>query len=390
MKGLEAVELDYRYPHGPQVLRGLSLSLRPGERVALVGANGAGKSTLLRCLLGLLRPSGGSLLLDGRPVHSHARSLDELRCRVGLLVQDPDDQLLASVVGEDVALTPRNRGVGEAEVQRRVETSLARVDLLGLREAPVHGLSPGQKRRVALAGLLAMEPELLILDEPSAGLDAEGCAQLLQILEDLHADGVGVLLATHDLDLAFAWADEFAHLEDGAVARRGPAETLFPTLAEGPPLLQVGRRLRSLGLVREMPRSWSSLLRSLEPPSASRTCRRPHRGQVMVCQGCCCGNVARGRPPVPWDWLAREWNSAGLNRTLQLTLSGCLGPCEEANVAWLVEPGGRQYWLGGLAAQEHYEALLEWGQQWASRGCLGDVPETLKARCFHRWPNPAR
>jgi cobalt/nickel transport system ATP-binding protein len=224
LNAFEILDLHYTYPDGTPALRGLSLEAPAGSRTALLGANGSGKSTLLLHLNGLLAAGRGSVLVFGRAVGPD--SLREIRRRVGLVFQNPDDQLFSTSVAEDVAFGPRNLGLNPGEVRRRVRRALETVGIAALAQRPPHHLSLGQKKRAAIAGVLAMEPDLLVLDEPTAGLDPSGVRQLMELLAVFHAQGRTIVLATHDVDLAYAWADRAVVLADGRPAAAGPAALL--------------------------------------------------------------------------------------------------------------------------------------------------------------------
>lgn len=220
---LELQMVDYLYPDGSAGLRGCDLRLARGRRHALLGANGAGKTTLLQHLNGLLRPSAGVLRWDGLALDYSRAALGALRSRVGLVFQNPDRQLLSAQVEEDVSFGPLNLGLDEATVRARVAAAL---DAVGMREhakRAVHHLSFGQRKRVCIAGVLAMEPEVLLLDEPMSGLDAPMQSELATLLDRLAARGVTVLLSTHDVDFACGWADELHLMAAGRCIGSGPA-----------------------------------------------------------------------------------------------------------------------------------------------------------------------
>lgn len=218
---LEARGLTFDYPGGPTALRGLDLCVHRGRRLALLGANGCGKTTLLLHLNGTLRPRRGQVSIDGRPAAYDRLALARWRGRVGLVLQEPDDQLFSATVYQDVSFGPLNQGLSEPAARERVHAALATLDIERLAERPCHLLSFGQKKRVAIAGLLAMGPEVLILDEPTAGLDGMGVAQLQAALDALQAQGTTLVLSTHDVDAAYAWADEVAILGDGILLCQG-------------------------------------------------------------------------------------------------------------------------------------------------------------------------
>lgn len=200
---------------GTIALEGCSLVIGGGERTFILGVNGSGKTSLLCHLNGLIRPLSGEILIDGRPLGYDRGSLRELRRRVGILFQNPDSQLFSVSIREDVSFGPVNLGLAEGEVERRVESALELVGLLELADRPVHALSFGQKKRAALAGVLAMEPEVLLLDEPFDGLDPPMRGGLRQILDRLAGRGVSVIMTGHDVDLAWEWSDRILLLERG-------------------------------------------------------------------------------------------------------------------------------------------------------------------------------
>lgn len=225
MSLLAVNELAYRYPDGHEALCGLSFTLAPGERVALIGPNGAGKSTLLLHLNGLLpdrAPATPRVTVDGLPLVE--ANLAEVRRRVGLLFQDPDDQLFCPTVWEDVAFGPRQLGVAEPRLAQLVRDSLAQVGLAGFEERLPHHLSRGEKRRVCLAGLLACDARLLVLDEPTSDLDPRGRRELMGLLTRLP---VGQLIATHDLEFVVEICPRAIVLDGGRIVADGPTLELL-------------------------------------------------------------------------------------------------------------------------------------------------------------------
>jgi cobalt/nickel transport system ATP-binding protein len=206
-------DLWHRYGPGAWVLRGVDLTIERQERLALLGANGAGKSTLLHAMAGLIGSERGQ-------VDRHANS-------VGLVLQDPDDQLFGATVAEDVALGLIDRRVTAAETDRRVAQVLHALGLGDRADAAVHSLSLGQRKRVALAGILVLEPAVVLLDEPTSGLDPYGVDELLALLEQLRQSGTAIVITTHDTTLAAQWADRVFVLHDGRVLAHGaPARVL--------------------------------------------------------------------------------------------------------------------------------------------------------------------
>lgn len=206
------------------------MAIGRGSRTAVLGANGAGKTTLFLHLNGILRPQAGQILCDGTPLDYSRQGLRQLRSRVGLVFQNPDSQLFSASVSEDVSFGPMNMGLQRNTVRARVTDALSAVGLLELADKPVHNLSFGQKKRVCIAGVLAMQPEVMILDEPMAGLDVPMQEELRTILEGLHANGMSIVIATHDLDFAYEWADKLHFLEQGALAASFEAEDIPKSL----------------------------------------------------------------------------------------------------------------------------------------------------------------
>ncbi len=211
----------------PPALDGVDLQLRAHSRLAILGANGAGKSTLLLHLNGTLRPSSGELFLDGSRFDYSRRGLTTLRQHVGLVLQEPDDQLFAGTVRQDISFGPLNLGLSEAEAAVRVDAALEAMELTALADLPPHQLSQGQRKRAAIAGALAMRPRLLVLDEPTAGLDPRGIDELARQLDLLHARGIAIVLTTHDIDFAHRWAREVAIVQEGRIVVQGAPDPIL-------------------------------------------------------------------------------------------------------------------------------------------------------------------
>lgn len=218
--------LDATGGHTHTVLDGADLEIPAGARLALLGGNGSGKTTLLRVLVGLNRLEAGVLELDGERIRDRRADRTRLRESVQMVLQEPDDQIFATTVRADVSFGPVNLGLDRAQVAGRVDEALSGLGITDLADRVPHHLSFGQRKRVALAGALAMRPRVLLLDEPTAGLDPLACAELLAALERLRAAGTAIVMATHDVDLAWAWADEAVVLTGGALVR-GPAHEVL-------------------------------------------------------------------------------------------------------------------------------------------------------------------
>ena len=260
-------ELEYVYPGGVVALRGLDLNIEHGQKLAMLGPNGSGKTTLLLHLNGACKPTRGEIRLDGQPARYDHRALNQWRRRVGLVLQEADDQLFAATVEEDVSFGPLNMGLSEAETRERVREALMVLRVSHLADRATHALSFGQKKRVAIAGVLAMRPEILVLDEPTAGLDPHGVAHLLGALQQLHEAGTTLVFSTHDVELAYAWADRVALFHDGTVLCQGETaavlgnrEVLHQARLRPPLLLEVAE---ALGAGCPPPRSREAVLRLL-------------------------------------------------------------------------------------------------------------------------------
>jgi len=268
-KLLELTDVRFRYPDGSVGLDACSLAVERGSRNALVGANGSGKTTLFQHGNGLLRPQAGSVHYAGAPLDYSRSGLRELRSKVGLVFQNPDHQLFSASVQEDVSFGPINLGLDEATVRRRVTESLAAVGMLDCATKAVHNLSFGQKKRVCIAGVLAMEPELLILDEPMAGLDHAMRTELAAVLDGLQARGITLLLATHDIDFAYRWADRIHVMIAGRCSASLSCDELegdYTALSDAglplPTVMTLHRQLVAQGVLpnQASPRSHAELL----------------------------------------------------------------------------------------------------------------------------------
>jgi len=255
---IQVEDLRYTYHAGtPQAVTavdGITLTVRRGEYLALIGANGSGKSTLAKCLNALHQPTGGRVLVDGLDTRDRD-AVWAVRQRVGMVFQNPDNQLVATVVEEDVAFGPENLGLPSAEIRRRVEEALRIVEMWEYRSHEPHRLSGGQKQRVAIAGMLAMRPACLILDEATVMLDPQGRAEVLRTIERLNRDeGITILHITHAMEEA-ALAPRVVAMASGRVVLDGPTGEVFEQAAtlrdlrlELPPMVALAQSLRAGGL----------------------------------------------------------------------------------------------------------------------------------------------
>ncbi len=219
--------LEHRYPDGTFALKGINLAIPDGEFLLICGPNGSGKTTLIRHINGLLRPSRGSVLVDGLDTTRHEH---EVMQRVGMVFQDADSHIVGETVWEDVAFGPENQGLAPGEVESRVLSALRTVGIEEMADRPCHLLSGGEKRRVAVAGVLAMLPHTLIFDEPFANLDFLGVQQILQQIVELHQAGHTIVVTTHDVEKVVAHVSRIAILFQGEIKALGPPEEVIPQL----------------------------------------------------------------------------------------------------------------------------------------------------------------
>jgi cobalt/nickel transport system ATP-binding protein len=228
MNIIETHGVEYTYPDGTRALRGVDVSIEKGMKAALVGPNGAGKSTLFLHFNGTLQPRRGRVLFKGKPIKYDEKSLMEIRRRVGMVFQDPDDQLFAPTVKQDVAFGPINLGLPRREVEERVRWALESVGMQGFENKPPHFLSGGEKKRVAIAGILAMEPEVIVLDEPTSNLDPRGSEEVMSILNRLNSEmETTIVISSHSMDLVARWAEKAFVMHEGRILGAGEPRELF-------------------------------------------------------------------------------------------------------------------------------------------------------------------
>ena len=239
--------LNYAYPDGTHALRNINLTIEDGELLLICGSNGSGKTTLIRHLNGLLKPLSGIIRVNGL---DPARSEREVMQLVGMVFQDADSQIVGETVAEDVAFGPENLGLPPDEVEARVTSALAMVGLEALHHKPCHLLSGGEKRRVAIAGVLAMQPRIVVFDEPFANLDYSGVCQVLEQILKLHRHGHTIVVATHDVEKAITHADRVAIMYRGELKAAGPPAAVIPAL------LQYNVRPPCFSIFGEEPVSW--------------------------------------------------------------------------------------------------------------------------------------
>ncbi len=219
--------ITYEYPDGTIALKDISLSIERGKKIALIGNNGAGKSTFFLLFNGIIKPTKGTVLFKGKSLSYSRKEIRELRQQVGIVFQNPDSQLFSSSVYEDIRFGPKNLGLTPDLVNQAVEEVMNLTETKVLEDKPPHFLSIGQKKRVSIAGILAMNPELMILDEPTAGLDPYYSKKIMNLLASIHHKDRTIILSTHNVDLAYEWADEVIVLNNGEITLRGTPSEVF-------------------------------------------------------------------------------------------------------------------------------------------------------------------
>ena len=224
---LSTKNLSYTYPDGTHALKNINMEIYKGQKVAIMGPNGAGKSTLFSHFNGLTEPTSGHVEVDGKAIKYDRDTLLEVRQKVGIVFQDPNDQLFAPTVKEDVAFGPMNLGLDYEEVERRVDEALTMVGMEQYMDKTPHHLSGGQQKRVAIAGIIAMRPEIMILDEPTAGLDPEGVEKVLDILDNLNKEGMSIVISSHDIEMVNEFAEKIFVLNEGEILESGDKNEIF-------------------------------------------------------------------------------------------------------------------------------------------------------------------
>lgn len=256
---IEARNLHFAYDDGEEhSLKGVDLKIRRGKKTAFMGANGSGKSTFFLCCNGILRPALGELIFNGQPLRYDRKSLLELRRRVDIVFQDPDNQLFCASVYQEISFGILNLGIPEDEARQEVEQVIEYLDITPFRQRPAQSLSGGQKKQVSIADILVMKPDVIILDEPAAALDPRHTKMVNAIVDRLADNGITILMATHDIDYALQWADEIVLMHEGRVLAQGDALTicenealLAKTNLEVPGILQLYQRLCKKNILRK-------------------------------------------------------------------------------------------------------------------------------------------
>ena len=272
---LKAENLYFSYDdENSHSLNGLSLEIKRGHKVAFMGANGSGKSTFFLCCNGIHRPSSGTLYFNGEPIDYSKKGLLDLRAKVGIIFQDPDNQLFSASVYQEISFGILNLGVSEEKAKEEVEQVIDHLEITPFRHKPTHALSGGQKKQVSIADILVMHPQIIILDEPAAALDPKHTTMVNHIIDRLTDEGITVLMSTHDVNYALEWADDIFLFKDGKVLMQGtPIEVfsnqsaLAETNLEQPAVLQLFHSLCRKGILKSslpLPRNLSVLEKYIE------------------------------------------------------------------------------------------------------------------------------
>ncbi len=266
---IKVKNLSYSYPDGTKALNNISLDIERGQRIAIMGANGSGKSTFFLHLNGVIDPVDGEVIVDGIKVGSSKEATIETRKKVGIIFQNPDDQLFAASIRQEISFGPLNLGLTEEETIKRVDASIEKLGLKEIEHKPTHFLSGGQKKKVAVADIIVMEPEIIIFDEPAAALDPKHIVMLDEIIYNLSEEGKTILVSTHDCDRAVRWADRVILFNNGQIIGDGTPEEIFnredllkQTNLEKPAVVTFFDSLKENGILKDdlkMPRTMEEL-----------------------------------------------------------------------------------------------------------------------------------
>lgn len=224
---IQTKQLQYIYDDGTIALKGVDLKIKKGKKIAFLGANGSGKSTFFLCLNGILKPQKGTVYYEDNPISYKRKGLLDLRSKVQIVFQDPDDQLFCANVEQEISFGILNLGVEEDQVRTEVNTVMEHLEILPYKDKPTHALSGGQKKQVSVADILVMHPEVIILDEPCSALDPKHTDMVNHYIDELSTRGMTVLISTHDMDYAYAWADEIVIFHEGDILIQGSPQEVF-------------------------------------------------------------------------------------------------------------------------------------------------------------------
>lgn len=271
---MKAENVFYTYEDGTKALKNISFEIKKGEKIAFIGGNGSGKSTMFLCLNGILKPASGKIYYNEEPLDYSRKGLLKLRSKVGIVFQDPDNQLFSASVYEEISFGILNLGVPEEEARNKVENIIEELDITSFRKKPTHFLSGGQKKRVSIADILVMDPEVIILDEPTSALDPKYTEVVNNMINNLAEKGITVILSTHDVNQALKWADRVFVFKDGEIIKEGSPEkvfldneTLFKANLLQPDVIKLYKNLCNKGILNsnlKVPREISILEKYIE------------------------------------------------------------------------------------------------------------------------------
>ena len=224
---LKVANLSYVYEDGTKALKKIDFNIKKGEKIAFIGGNGSGKSTMFLCLNGVLRPTNGNIYYEDKQIEYTRKGLLDLRSKVQIVFQDPDNQLFSASVYEEISFGILNLGIDEKVVERKVNEVIKELEIEPFVNKPTHFLSGGQKKRVSIADILVMDPEVIILDEPTSALDPKYTNVVNNLIDELTEKGKTVILSTHDVNQALKWADRIFVFMDGDIVKEGKPEEIF-------------------------------------------------------------------------------------------------------------------------------------------------------------------
>lgn len=267
-------KLHYTYEDGTVALKEINLAIKKGKKIAFLGANGSGKSTFFLCLNGILKPQQGTVYYEEKPISYRRKGLLDIRSKVQIVFQDPDDQLFCANVEQEISFGILNLGVNEICARQKVEEVMEYLDIISFKDKPTYAISGGQKKQVSIADALVMHPEVIIFDEPCAALDPKHSLLVHDIINEVSEKGKTILISTHDMDYAYAWADEIVLFHEGNMIMQGTPQEIFEnehilkqTNLRQPYVLQLYKSLYKKGIIpadESIPRDLPSFLAYVE------------------------------------------------------------------------------------------------------------------------------
>ncbi len=224
---LETKNLEYKYSDGTHALKGIDLVIEKGKKIAIIGPNGAGKTTLFLHFNGIYKPSLGDVFFNGEKIKYNKKEISKIRSSIGIVFQDPNTQLFSASVYQEISFGPLNMGLSTEEVKLRVKNTMKNLNIENLRDKPTHFLSGGEKKKVAIASILSMEPEVVIFDEPFANLDPKSVSNTIEIFNKISSQGKTVIISTHDVNSIYSWADYVCVINEGRIIKFGQPQDVF-------------------------------------------------------------------------------------------------------------------------------------------------------------------